>query len=135
MNQEKNDIDVGWFFKIATSDNKICVIVLILHQIGNEKLKDYTGVFEMIGDTFFGEHKQTKAIKFENIAQYESYSKYIDNFYDAYNTFSQVISIIKIHLNLLKLGDQNMEKERTSNKALFKSLVIIVITLKVVFVL
>ena len=42
------DIDIGRFFELATSDS-IYVNNLNLHEIKNEVLEDYTGDFELIG--------------------------------------------------------------------------------------
>ena len=58
---------MGWFFKIATSDNEVFVNSANLHEIGNEILVDYTGDFELIGELVIGAHKQSTAMRFKNI--------------------------------------------------------------------
>ena len=52
------DVDIGKFFELATS-NKIYINNLNLHEIKNEILQDYTGVFELNGLMIIGaiEHK------------------------------------------------------------------------------
>ena len=52
-NIAEEDIDVGRFFELATS-NKIYVNNLNLHEIKNEILEDYTGDFELIGKMIVG---------------------------------------------------------------------------------
>ena len=42
LNQETNDYDMGWFFKIATSDNKRFVTSSNLHEFRHVILGDYT---------------------------------------------------------------------------------------------
>ena len=52
LKKERNDIDIGWFYKIATSDNRKIVTKLNLHEIRNEILGDCGGDFGRIGDSF-----------------------------------------------------------------------------------
>ena len=56
--KNKDNIDVVWFFKVATSDNRLFVDSSKLHGIRNEILGDYTGDFELIGDNINAEHRQ-----------------------------------------------------------------------------
>ena len=72
-NKNEDEFGMGWFSKKATSDNELFVDSLNLHEIRNEILGDYTGDFEIIGDTIIGEHKQTTAMRFKNIEHYEPY--------------------------------------------------------------
>ena len=57
LNQETNDIDMCWFFKVRISVNEIVVNGLHLQEIRSEIFGEYTGVFEMIVDTVIGEHE------------------------------------------------------------------------------
>ena len=41
-NRNDDNLVMGWFFKILTSDNKIFVNSLILNEFSNEKSLDYT---------------------------------------------------------------------------------------------
>ena len=52
LKKERNDIDIGWFYKIATSDNRKIVTKLNLNEIRNEILGDCGGDFGRIGDSF-----------------------------------------------------------------------------------
>ena len=60
-------IDMGSFFKTATSDNKTFVNRLKIPEIRIEIIGDYTGDFEMTGDIIIGDHKQTKCLRFKNV--------------------------------------------------------------------
>ena len=72
------DIDVGRFLEIATSNRKY-VNGLNLHEIKNEILADYTGDFELIGSMLLGEIEQKTNIRFKNVVDFESYINAIDN--------------------------------------------------------
>ena len=72
---------LGLFFKIATSEKKIFLIYLKLHELRNQTIADYTGGFETISDDFIGEHKPAAALRFKNIGHYESYIFTIDKDY------------------------------------------------------
>ena len=72
------DIDLGRFFELATSDRKY-VSGLNLHEIKNEVLEDYTGDFELIGSMLVGEVEQKTNIRFKNVDDFESYINAIDN--------------------------------------------------------
>ena len=52
---------MGWFITLATSDNKLFVESLSLHEIRKELTLDHTGVFERVGDVIMGDHKKTTA--------------------------------------------------------------------------
>ena len=52
---------------------KIFAISLNLHEFRIENLGDYNAVSEMVGDIIIGEHKQTTAMRFKFIEQFESY--------------------------------------------------------------
>ena len=70
-NGNEDNIDMGWFFKIATSDNKKFLNCLFLDEIRIEILGDYTGAFGMSGDLGIGKHKQTTIISVKIIEFYE----------------------------------------------------------------
>ena len=63
-NLVEEDIDLGRFFELATS-NKIDVNNLNLHETKNKSLQDYTGDFELNGKMIIGpiEHKTNVKIK------------------------------------------------------------------------
>ena len=72
------DIDVGRFLELATSNRKY-VNGLNLHEIKNEILEDYTGDFELIGSMLLGEIEQKTNIRFKNVDDFERYINAIDN--------------------------------------------------------
>ena len=72
------DIDLGRFFELATTDRKY-VNGLNLHEIKNEVLEKYTGDFELIGSMLVGEVEQKTNIRFKNVDDFESYINAIDN--------------------------------------------------------
>ena len=55
------DIDIGRFFELATTDRKY-VNGLNLHEIKNEILEDYTGDFQLIGSMLVGEVEQKRIL-------------------------------------------------------------------------
>ena len=55
------DIDIGRFFELATTDRKY-VNGLNLHEIKNDILEDYTGDFELIGSILVGEIEQNQIL-------------------------------------------------------------------------
>ena len=63
--------------------NKIQVIDKNLHEIKNEILLDYQGVFEMIGNLQIGDQIRQTHIRFRNISDYEAYINSIDQDYDS----------------------------------------------------
>ena len=65
------DIDIGRFFELATSDN-IYVNGLNLHEIKNEILENYTGDFGLIGSMLIGELKQKTNIRFKNVDDFQN---------------------------------------------------------------
>ena len=75
------DIDIGRFFELATSDN-ICVDNLNLHEIKNENLEDYTGDFELIGKMIIGPVEHKTNIRFKIMDDFERYINAIDIDYD-----------------------------------------------------
>ena len=72
------DIDIGRFFELATTDRKY-VNGLNLHEIKNEILEDFTGDFDLIGSMLVGEVEQKTNIRFKNVDDFESYNTAIDN--------------------------------------------------------
>ena len=97
------DIDLGRFFEIATTNRKY-VNGLYLHEIKNEILEDYTGDFELIGSMLVGEVEQKTNIRFKNVHDFESYINAIDNSgYDSEDViFTGWLYNLKTHLNLKK---------------------------------
>ena len=80
------DVDIGRFFEIATSDN-IYVNNLNLHEIKNEILEDYTGDFELIGKMIIGPIEHKTNIRFKNMDDFERYINAIDIDYDSEDVF------------------------------------------------
>ena len=72
------DIDICRFFELATTDRKY-VNGSNLHEIENEILEDYTGVFELFGSMLVGEVEQKTNIRFKKDDDFESYINAIDN--------------------------------------------------------
>ena len=72
------DIDIGRFFELATTDRKY-VNGLKLHETKNEILEDYTSDFELIGSMLVGEIEQKTNIRFKHVDDFESYINAIDN--------------------------------------------------------
>ena len=72
------DIDIGRFFELATTDRKY-VNGSNLHEIKNDILEDYTGDFELIGSILVGEIEQKTNIRFKNVDDFEIYINAIDN--------------------------------------------------------
>ena len=72
------DIDIGRFFELATTDRKY-VNGLNLHEIKNEILGEHTGDFELIGSMLVCEVEQKTNIRFKNNDDFESYIDAIDN--------------------------------------------------------
>ena len=86
------DIDIGRFFKLATSD-KIYVNNLNLHEIKNEFLQDYTGDFELNGKMIIGPVEYKTNIRFKNIDDFERYINAIVIDYDS----EDVIFIVYVY--------------------------------------
>ena len=63
--------------------NKMQVIDKNLHEIKNELLLDYEGVFEMIGNLKIGDQIRQTHVRFKNILDYEAYINSIDQDYDS----------------------------------------------------
>ena len=63
--------------------NKIQVIDKNLHEIKNEILQDYEGVFEMIGNLKIGDQIRQTHIRFRNMDDFEAYINSIDQDYDS----------------------------------------------------
>ena len=76
------DIDIGRFFELATSNN-IYVDNLNLHEIKNEILKDYTADFELIEKMIIGPVEHKTHIRFKNMDDFERYINAIDIDYDS----------------------------------------------------
>ena len=77
-NLVEQDIDLGRFFELATTDRKY-VNGLNLHEIKNEFLEDYTGDFELIESMLVGEIEQKTNIRFKCVDDSGSYINAIDN--------------------------------------------------------
>ena len=63
--------------------NKIQVDNKNLHEIKQEILQDYEGVFEMIGNTKIGDQIRQTHIRFRNMDDFEAYINSIDQDYDS----------------------------------------------------
>ena len=63
--------------------NKIQVIDKNLHEIKQEILIDYEGVFEMVGNLKIGDQIRQTHIRFRNIDDFEAYINSIDQGYDS----------------------------------------------------
>ena len=81
-NIAEEDIDVGRFFELATS-NKTYVNKLNLHEIKDELLQDYTGDFELNGLMIVGAIEHKTNIRFKNMDDFERYINAIDVDYDS----------------------------------------------------
>ena len=66
--------------------NKIQVNDKNLHEIKNEILQDYEGVFEMIGNLKIGDQIRQTHIRFRNMDDFEAYINSIDQDYDSDDT-------------------------------------------------
>ena len=89
------DIDLGRFFELATSD-KINVNSLNLHEIKNEILQKYTGDFELNGLLNNGPIEHELNIRFKIIDDFESYINAIDIDYDSEDvTFTRYVFRLK----------------------------------------
>ena len=62
---------------------KIQVIDKNLHEIKQEKLQDYIGTFEMVGNLKVGDQIRQTHVRFRNMDDFESYINSIDEGYDA----------------------------------------------------
>ena len=80
--EKEEDIDLGRFFELATS-NKIYVNNLNLHEIKDEILQDYTGDFELNGEMIIGPTKHKTNIRFKNMDDFERYINAIDVDYNS----------------------------------------------------
>ena len=67
--------------------NKIQVVDEYLHEIKQEKLIDFTGEFEMIGNLSIGDQLGTNHIRFRIITDYEAYFNAIDQEYESEDAF------------------------------------------------
>ena len=67
--------------------NKIQVLNKNLHEIKNEILIDYEGVFEMVGNLKVGYQIRQTHIRFRNMDDFESYINSIDQDYDSDDSF------------------------------------------------
>ena len=63
--------------------NKIEIVNKNLHEIKNEILQDYIGVFEMVGNLKIGDQIRQTHIRFRNMDDYEAYINSIDQDYDS----------------------------------------------------
>ena len=77
-----DDIDIGRFFESAAI-NKIYANNLNFHEIKNEFLQDYTGVFELNGLMNVGPIEHKTNIRFKNMNDFENYINAIDIDYDS----------------------------------------------------
>ena len=76
------DIDIGRFFELATTDRKY-VNGLNLHEIKTDILEDYTGDFELIGKMIIAVVEHKTNIRFINMDDFERYINAIDIDYDS----------------------------------------------------
>ena len=67
--------------------NKKHIVDLNLHEIKNDKSRDYTGDFEMVGKLSIGDIVQTTHKRFTNSFDYEVYLKSIDERYASNDSF------------------------------------------------
>ena len=81
----EDEVDLSRFFELATSD-KIYIDNLNLHEIKNDIMRDYDGVFEMNGTLKVGEQIRQTLIRFRNMDDYEAYINSIDQDYDSDDT-------------------------------------------------
>ena len=97
------DINIGKFFEIATSD-KIYVNKFTLHQIKNDILEDYTGDFELNGLMIIGPTEHKTNIRFKNLDDFESYINAIDVDYDSEDVIFNryVYKLNTPHFNIVK---------------------------------
>ena len=72
------DIDIGRFFELATTDRKY-VNGLSIHEIKIEILEVYTSDFELNGSMLVGEIEQKTNVRFKNVDDFESYFNAIDD--------------------------------------------------------
>ena len=72
--------------KYANDPNKIQVVDKNLHEIKNEILLDYEGVFEMVGNLKVGDQIRQTKIRFRNMDDFEVYINSIDQDYDSDDT-------------------------------------------------
>ena len=63
--------------------NKIKVVYKNLHEMKHEKLLDFEGVLEMVGNLKVGDQIRQTHIRFRNISDYEAYIIAIDQDYDS----------------------------------------------------
>ena len=59
------------------------MLIKNLHEIKNEKILDYTGEFEMVGNLSVGDQIRETHIRFRNFNDYENYINAIDQNYDS----------------------------------------------------
>ena len=71
-NETVEDNNLGRFLELAIAD-EIYVNGLILHEIKNDILIDYTGDFEMIGSMLVGKIEQETVVSFKIIDDFENY--------------------------------------------------------------
>ena len=91
------DIDLGRFFELATS-NKLYVNNLILLEIKNDILQDYTGDFELNGLLIIGHIEHKTNMRFKNLDDFERYINAIDVDYDSEDvTFTVYVYKLNTH--------------------------------------
>ena len=78
QNLMDEDIDLGRFFELATSNRKH-VNGLNLNEIKNEILEDHRGNFELSGSILVGDVEQKTNIRFKNVDDFENYINAIDS--------------------------------------------------------
>ena len=66
-NKNEDDVDLNLFFKTATAENETSVDGLNLHEIENNKSRDYEGESEMIGDLIIVEHIRKTYMKYQRL--------------------------------------------------------------------
>ena len=91
INLQKNKIDqlenqlvrVKYKNEVDEDLNKTHVFDKYLHEIKNEKLEDYIGTFEMVGNLKVGDQIGQTHVRFRNMDDFEAYINSIDEAYDA----------------------------------------------------
>ena len=98
----EEDIDLGRFFELATS-NKKDVNGLNLHEIKTESFEIYTGVLELIGEI-----EQKTKTRFKNVDDFETYINAIDN--SGYDSDDVIFTGWLYKLNTLELKKVSRSK-------------------------
>ena len=82
--------------------NKIEVVNKNLHEIKQEVLQDYNDEFEIVGNLKVGDQIRQTHIRFRNMVEFESYTNFIDEGYDADDCIFNGFFINSTLLNLIQ---------------------------------